>query len=83
MYKLCSIAVAIGLTATSMAWAGPLSAGKPAGVHQAQMSTGSIITAAGLGVIAVTVIAVAVSGDDAPAQNQGSTTTTTTTTTTS
>jgi len=81
MRNICGLAVAAALLSSTLAWAGPLAAGKPAGTHQAQMTTGSMITAAGLGVIAVTVIAVAVSGDDAPAQ--GSTTTTSSTSTTS
>jgi hypothetical protein len=81
MRNICGLAVAAALLSSTLAWAGPLAAGKPAGTHQAQMTTGSMITAAGLGVIAVTVIAVAVSGDDAPAQ--GSTTTASSTSTTS
>ena len=36
MRKLCSFVIAIGLTASPMAWAEPLAPGKPAGVHQAQ-----------------------------------------------
>jgi hypothetical protein len=79
MQKLFGFVVAAGLVVSPLAWAGPLPAGKPAGIHHAQMSTGSWVVAGGLGAIALTVIAVAASGDDAPAQ-AGTTTTTTSTT---
>ena len=78
MNKLCGIAVAIGLVAAPLAWAAPLSPGKPAGVHHSQMTTSSWVVAGGLGAIALTVIAVAASGDDkGAAQNQSSATTAT------
>jgi hypothetical protein len=83
MHKFCGSVAAIALLSSSLAWAGPLPAGKPAGVHQAQLSTGSMITLAGLGALSLTIIAVAASGDDTPGQSQGGTTTTSSTSTTS
>ena len=82
MRMFCGLVAGIGLLAAPLAWAGPLSTGKPAGIHHAAMTTSNWVVAGGLGVIALTVIAVAASGDDTPAQS-GATTTTTTTTTTS
>jgi hypothetical protein len=37
MRRLGTIVIAIGLASAPMAWAEPLSPGKPAGVHKAQM----------------------------------------------
>ncbi|HEX4635932.1 MAG TPA: hypothetical protein VH189_07100 [Rhizomicrobium sp.] len=78
MPKLFGFIVAAGLVVSPLAWADPLAAGKPAGVQQAEMSTGSLITAAGLGIIALTVIALAASGDD-NTPNQPTTTSSTAT----
>ena len=64
MHKISSFALAIGLVASPMAWADPLTPGKPAGVHQAQMTTESWIVAGGLGAASMALIAVAASGDD-------------------
>jgi hypothetical protein len=76
MQKLFGFVVAIGLVASPLAWAAPLAAGKPAGVHHAQMTASSWVVAGGLGAIALTVIAVAASGDDkAPAQSPATTAT--------
>ena len=41
MRNVCSFVIAIGLIASPMAWAEPLSPGKPAGVHKAQQMTGT------------------------------------------
>ncbi|HYJ36273.1 MAG TPA: hypothetical protein VEV64_08965 [Rhizomicrobium sp.] len=76
MNKLCGIAVAIALVASPLAWAAPLSPGKPAGVHHSQMTTSSWVVAGGLGAIALTVIAVAASGDDQAAQSPATSTAT-------
>jgi hypothetical protein len=82
MQKLFGFVVAASLVASPLAWADPLPAGKPAGIHHSQMSTSSWVVAGGLGAIALTVIAVAASGDDStPAQ--AATTTTSSTATTS
>jgi hypothetical protein len=40
MRKLCGIVIAIGMVASPLAWAEPLSPGKPAGVRAAQEMTG-------------------------------------------
>ena len=77
MNKLCGIAVAIALVASPLAWAAPLSPGKPAGVHHSQMTTSSWVVAGGLGAIALTVIAVAASGDGQGAAQSSATTTAT------
>jgi hypothetical protein len=59
MRKLCSFVIAIGMTASPMAWADPLAPGKPAGVHHAQM-TGTewavlgTVGALGIGIIIAT-----------------------------
>jgi hypothetical protein len=84
MHKYCSFIFAIGLIASPSAWAGSLAAGKPANVRQAQMSTGSLVVAGGLGAITIAVIAVAASGGgDNSTSNQPTTTTTSSTATTS
>jgi hypothetical protein len=71
MRRLCGIVIATGMIASPVAWAEPLSAGKPAGVHAAQEMTGKEwavfggIAALGIG------IAIATSGgrsSDAPTQ---------------
>jgi hypothetical protein len=82
MRNYCSFIVAIGLIASPSAWAGSLAAGKPAGVRQAQMSTGSIIVAGTLGAIAIAVTAAALSGSSSAASQSSSSTSTSTTTTT-
>lgn len=79
MQKLFGLVAIVGLIASPFAWAGPLPAGKPAGVHHAQMSTGSWVVAGTLGAIALTVIAVAASGDNnsqTPSTSTSSTATT-------
>lgn len=63
MRKLCTAAIAISLSASSLAWAETtLSPGKPAGVHQAQMGTKEILIFGGIAVVAVTLIAVNAGG---------------------
>lgn len=47
--------------------AGPLAPGKPAGVHQAELSTTDLVLI-GFGVVAVIVIAVAASSNGSPVQ---------------
>ena len=61
MRKLCSFVIAIGLTASPMAWAEPLAPGKPAGVHQAQMTDKEWLLLGGVAAVGIGV-AVAVSG---------------------
>jgi hypothetical protein len=80
MQKLFGFVVAAGLVASPLAWAGPLPAGKPAGVRQSQMSTSSWVVAGGLGALALTVIAVAASGDDSTPAQAATTTSSTATT---
>jgi urocanate hydratase len=80
MRKFCGLVAAIGLIVSPLAWAKPLSAGKPANIRQAQMTTGSWVVIGSLGAIALTVIAVAASGDDNNGQAQSSTTTSSTAT---
>jgi hypothetical protein len=83
MRKYCSFIAAVALIASPSAWAGTLAPGKPAGVHEAAMTTGSLIVAGGLGAIAIAVTAVALSGSNngAASQSSGSSSATTTTTT--
>jgi hypothetical protein len=81
MHKFCGLVAAIALFSSPLAWAGSLPAGKPAGVHKAQMSTSSWVVAGGLGALALTVIAVAASGDDTAQQQQQTSTTSSTATT--
>jgi hypothetical protein len=60
MRTFCSFVIAISLTVSSTAWADPLAAGKPAGVHQAQEMGGKEwlvlggLAAAGIGVAIAT-----------------------------
>jgi hypothetical protein len=80
MQKLFGFVVAAGLIASPLAWADPLPAGKPAGIHHSQMSTSSWVVAGGLGALALTVIAVAASGDDSTPAQAATTTSSTATT---
>ena len=82
MRKYSCLVAAIALIASPSAWAGTLAAGKPAGVRQAALTTGSSIVAGGLGAIGIAVMAVALSGSNNGTANQSSGNTTTTTTTT-
>jgi hypothetical protein len=81
MQKLFTLVVATALVASPLAWARPLAAGKPAGVHHAQMTASSWVVAGGLGAVALTVIAVAASGDDKGAAQSSATATASTSTT--
>jgi len=80
MQKLFGFVVAASLVTSPLAWADPLPAGKPAGIHHSQMSTSSWVVAGGLGAIALTVIAVAASGDDSTPAQAATTTSSTATT---
>ena len=80
MRKYFGFMAAAALIASPLAWAEPLPAGKPAGVHHSQMSTSSWVVAGGLGAIALTVIAVAASGDDTTPAQAATTTSSTATT---
>jgi hypothetical protein len=64
MRKLCTVAVAVSMLASSVAWAETLAPGKPAGVRQAQMGSKEILIFGALGVAAVTIVAVAGTGGD-------------------
>ena len=86
MRKYSSLIAAIALIASPSAWAGTLASGKPAGVRQAALTTGSLVVAGSLGAIGIAVTARALSGSTGAASHSSassSTTTTTTTTTTS
>ena len=61
MRNLCSFVIAIGLTASPMAWADPLAPGKPAGVHQAQMADKEWLVLGGVAAVGIGV-AIATSG---------------------
>jgi hypothetical protein len=80
MHKYCSLIFAVGLIAAPSAWAGSLAPGKPANVRQAQMSTGTLVVAGGLGAITIAVIAAAASGGDSTSNQSTSTTSSTATT---
>jgi hypothetical protein len=66
MHKLCVIVTAIGVGISSMAWADPLSPGKPAGVHAAQMGDKEWLVFGGIGLVAIG-IAIGTSGGAASA----------------
>ena len=61
MRTLCTVVTAIGMTASSLAWAEPLSPGKPAGVHAAQMTGKEWAVFGGIAALGIG-IAVATSG---------------------
>ena len=61
MRKVCSFVIAIGLTASPMAWAEPLAPGKPAGVHAAQMGNKEWFVLGGIAAVGIGV-AIATSG---------------------
>jgi hypothetical protein len=70
MRTLCTIVTAIGMTASSLAWAEPLSPGKPAGVHAAQMTGKEWAVLGGVAALGIG-IAIATSGgrsSDVPTQ---------------
>lgn len=66
MRRLCIIVTAIGVGVSSMAWADPLSPGKPAGVHAAQMGDKEWLVLGGVGALAIG-IAIATSGGSSSA----------------
>ena len=61
MRKLCGIGIAIGLVVSPMAWAEPLSPGKPAGVRAAQMTGKEWIVFGGIAALGIG-IGIATSG---------------------
>lgn len=61
MHKLCSFVIAIGLTVSPMASADTLAPGKPAGVHQAQMTGKEWLILGGVAAVGIG-IAIATSG---------------------
>jgi hypothetical protein len=63
MRNFCIAAVSAGLIFAPVAWADPLSPGKPAGVHQAQMwGNGTTMIIIGVGVAAAAIAIAASSG---------------------
>lgn len=82
MRNLCIAAVSAGLILSPVlsltAWAGPLSPGQPAGVHEAQMDTNTTMIVLGVGIAAAAIAIAASSGNSG-----GPTTVTTSPTTTS
>ena len=51
MRSLCMLVTATALLISSMAWAGPLAPGKPAGVHAAQMGDKEWLVFGGVGLL--------------------------------
>jgi len=66
MRKLCIIVTAIGVGVSSMAWADPLSPGKPAGVRAAQMGDKEWLVFGGIGLVVAGVL-IATNGSASPA----------------
>ena len=61
MRKWCGIGIAIAVVASSVAWAEPLSPGKPAGVRAAQMTDKEWMVFGGIAALGIG-IAIATSG---------------------
>ena len=55
MRNLCSAAIAASLILSSAASADPLSSGKPAGIHDAQMANSTLLIVVGVGVVAAAI----------------------------
>jgi hypothetical protein len=68
MRKLCGIGIAIALTASPVAWAEPLSPGKPAGVRTAQLGEKEWLVFGGIAALGIG-IAIATSGGRSSAAN--------------
>jgi len=67
----CSAVIATALLISGGAWAEPLTPGKPAGVHQAQMGNKEWLVFGGVGVlVAAVLVANAGSGDHAAVTTQ-------------
>jgi len=78
----CSVVIATALLASGVASADPLAAGKPAGVHAAQMGNKEWLVFGGVGVVVAAVLIANVgSGDHAVVNNPPSTVINTTATT--
>ena len=67
MHKLFITIIAASLFVSPLAWADTLVPGKPAGVHQAQMSDKEWLVLGGVGLTAAVVIAVTASSSSAAA----------------
>ena len=71
MRSACTVVIATALFLSSMAWAGPLRPGKPAGVQAAQLADKEWLVLGGVGLVAVAiVVANAGSGDHAAVTTQ-------------
>jgi hypothetical protein len=66
MRTLCIIVTAIGMGVSPAAWADPLSPGKPAGVHAAQMGDKEWLVFGGIAATAA-LVGIAVSGGSSSA----------------
>jgi hypothetical protein len=62
MRNLCIAVTAAGLMFAQSAWAEPLSPGKPAGVHKAQMDNETVMIVIGVAVVAAAIAVAASSG---------------------
>jgi hypothetical protein len=69
MRKLCALVIGISMIAAPLAWAEPLAPGKPAGVHNAQMTGKEWLI---LGGIAAVGIGVAIATSGGRSSNPGS-----------
>ena len=69
MRKVCSFVIAIGLTASPMAWAEPLAPGKPAGVHAAQMGNKEWFVLGGVAALGIGIAIATSGGRSSNAQN--------------
>ncbi len=66
MRNLCIATVAASLILSPAAWAGPLSPGKPAGVHQAQILNSTVMIVVGVAVVAAAIAVAASSSNGGP-----------------
>jgi hypothetical protein len=70
MRKFCSFVIAIGLSVSPTAWADPLAPGKPAGVHQAQMTGKEWAVLGGIAALGIGIAIATAGGRSSNAQSQ-------------
>jgi hypothetical protein len=70
MRTLSIFVTAIGLVASSLAWAEPLAPGKPAGTHSAQLGGKEYLVFGGIAALGLGIVIATSGGRSSPGNNQ-------------
>lgn len=70
MRSLSIFVTAIGLAVSPVAWAEPLAAGKPAGIHSAQLGSKEILVFGGIAALGLGIVIATSGGRSSPGDNQ-------------